>query len=141
MTVALRNSEMMTMRLAVPVWQGRVSPVLDVARRLLVVDVVGGSEVSRAWEELGPGLLPDRIRRLVGLGIDAIVCGAVSRQMMGTLVGLGITVFPGMRGEVEEVLRSVVRGGTPDARFFLPGYEVRRMRRRWRGRRGRRNGC
>lgn len=125
------------MRIAVPVWQGRVSPLLDVAERLLVVDADAGREVSRSVEQLGPGLLPQRVRRLSDLGVEVVICGTVSRQMAIMLSGLGITVFPCMRGEVDNVLRSVVRTGAPDPRFFMPGYDGRPGRRRRRGRRGR----
>ena len=129
------------MRVAIPVWEGRVSPVLDVAERLLVVDVDAGQEISRSLEEVGPGLLPQRVRRLSDLGVGVVICGAVSRPMANMLSGLGITVYPCMRGEVEKVLRSVIRKGVPDSRFFMPGYDGRGGRRRRRGRRGRFDRC
>lgn len=124
------------MRIAVPVWQGRVSPVLDVAERLLVVDVSNGREVSRRIEEIGPGLLPERVRILARLGAEIVVCGTVSREMASMLSGSGIKVFPCMRGDVDNVLRSVVKSGMPDSRFLMPGYRGRPGRRRRRGRCG-----
>ena len=131
----------MTLRIAIPVWEGRVSPVLDVAERLLLVDVDRGREVSRSLEGIGQGLLPQRVRRISDLGIGIVICGTVSRQMAMMLSSLGITVFPCMRGEVDEVLNSVVRNGVPDPRFFMPGYDGRPGRRRRRGRRGRPGWC
>jgi predicted Fe-Mo cluster-binding NifX family protein len=128
------------LRIAVPIWEGRVSPVLDVAERLLVVDVDAGREVSRLLVGIGPGLLPQRVRRLRDLGVEVVICGTVSRSMANMLSALGIQVFPCMRGEVDKVLRSVVRDGIPDARFFMPGYDGHGGRRR-RGRRGRFGRC
>jgi predicted Fe-Mo cluster-binding NifX family protein len=127
----------MILRVGLPVWKGRISPVLDVAERLLVVDVAAGREVSRSVVEVGAGLLPHRVHRLSDLGVDIIVCGAVSRQMANMLTGLGITVYPCMRGEVDNVLASLLRTGSPDPSFFMPGYDGRAARRRWRGGRGR----
>jgi predicted Fe-Mo cluster-binding NifX family protein len=129
------------LRIAIPVWEGRISPVLDVAERLLVVDVDAGQEISRSQERVGPGLLPQRVRRLRDLGVEVIICGTVSRPMANMLAAFGITVFPCMRGEVDNVLRSVVRNGIPDSRFFMPGYDGRGGRRRRRGRRGRFDRC
>jgi predicted Fe-Mo cluster-binding NifX family protein len=130
----------MVLRIAIPVWEGRVSPVLDVAERLLVVDVDGGREVSRWIEEVGHGLLPQRVRRMSDLGVDLVICGTVSQQMATMLSSLGIKVFPCMRGEVEEVLGSVVKAGVPDPAFFMPGYDGRPGRRR-RARHGRSGWC
>ena len=53
--------EVIDLRIAVPVWEGRVSPLLDVAERLLVVDVDAGQEVSRSLEGVGPGVLPQLV--------------------------------------------------------------------------------
>jgi predicted Fe-Mo cluster-binding NifX family protein len=141
MTVAISVSEVTTLRIAIPIWEGRVSPVFDVAERLLLVDVDRGREVSRSVESIGPGLLPQRIRRISDLGIGIVICGTVSRQMTVMLSSLGITVFPCMRGEVDDVLNSVVSNGVPDSRFFMPGYDARPGRRRRRGRRGRSGWC
>ncbi len=132
--------EVIDLRIAVPVWEGRVSPLLDVAERLLVVDVDAGQEVSRSLQDVGPGLLPQRVRRLSDLGVEVVICGTVSRSMANMLSALRIQVFPCMRGEVDKVLRSVVRDGIPDSRFFMPGYDGRGGRRR-RGRRGRFDRC
>ena len=129
------------MRLAIPVWKGRISPVFDVAERVLVVDVDAGQEVSRSLEEVGPGLLPQRVRRLSDLGVEVVICGTVSRPMTNMLAALGITVFPCMRGDADKVLRSVVSNGIPDSRFFMPGYDGRGGRRRRRGRRRRFDRC
>jgi len=139
--VALGTGEVMTLRIAIPVWEGRVSPVLDVAERLLLVDVDRGREVSRRVEAVGSGLLPERVRRMSDLGVSVVICGTVSRQMAVMLSSLGIKVFPCMRGEVDEVLSSVVKAGAPDPRFFMPGYDGRPGRRRRRARRGRSGWC
>ncbi len=135
--VALVMFEVIDVRIAVPIWKGRISPVLDVAERLLVVDVDAGREVSRSLEEVGPGLLPQRVRRLSDLGVEVVICGTVSRPMVNMLSALRITVFPCMRGDVDKVIRSVVSDGVPDSRFFMPGYDGHPGRRRRRGRRGR----
>ena len=44
---------MTLMKVAIPTWNGRVSPVLDVASRLLVVEIEGGAELARSEVELG----------------------------------------------------------------------------------------
>jgi predicted Fe-Mo cluster-binding NifX family protein len=139
--IAFILPEVMTLRIAVPVWKGRISPVLDVATELLLVDADAGQETARTEERFTPGLLPERVRMLSDLGVDAVICGTVSRQMASMLAAQGVTIFPCMRGEVDDVIGSVVRSGVPDSRFFMPGYDGRPVRRRWRGRYGRLGQC
>ena len=46
------------MKIAIPYWAGRVSPVFDVAKHLLVAEIDNDAEVKResvAIEETGPG--------------------------------------------------------------------------------------
>lgn len=135
------------MRVAIPVWEGRVSPVLDVAEHLLVVDVAAqppfsevasppGQEISRSLEKVGPLLLPQRAHRFSELGVDVVICGAISRPLADMLLAAGITVFPCIIGEVEDVLNSYLDNGVPDSRFFMPGYDGPPRRRRRHGRRG-----
>ena len=71
------------MRVAIPVWQSRVSPVFDTAGHLLIVDVEDGREVHRAEASILGLSLPDRVNRLVEFDVDVLLCGAISRQLAG----------------------------------------------------------
>ena len=62
------------MRLAISIWNDRISPVFDAAGRLLLVDIEQGQERGR-WEEVLPDVLPSRrMRRLAELGVNALIC-------------------------------------------------------------------
>ena len=68
------------MRVAIPTWSGRISPVFDVAERLLLVEVENGVEVGRREERIGEAGLARRAMRVADLGVDAarsprLVCG------------------------------------------------------------------
>ena len=127
------------MRLAIPTWQGRVSPVFDSAQRLLIVDAADGSETGRSEEGLGSGLLPQRVARLKELGVDVLVCGAISRPLAGMIAASGIVLVPFISGECDEVLAAYLCGRLADPRFLLPGSPPT-ARRRWRLGRGFRGG-
>lgn len=126
--------------IAIPVADERISPVLDVARRFLVVELAGAEERSRrevAIEETGLGL---RARRIAALGCEVLVCGAVSRPLESLLRSAGIRVVPNTCGVVDEVLALLRAGGLPEDRFLMPGCRGpgrgRRFRNRYRGGRG-----
>ena len=68
------------MKIAIPIWQGRISPVMDAAACALVVEFDGAGEVSRVEESLGDEFIPHRARHLADLGVDVLICGGISRS-------------------------------------------------------------
>jgi predicted Fe-Mo cluster-binding NifX family protein len=126
------------MRIAVPDWQGRVSPVFDVAEQVLLVDLDGPVESSRRTELLGDTAVHARARRLAELGVDVVVCGAISWQLEALLTGSGIRVIPLVCGAVEEIVQAFREGTLEDERYAMPGCCRKRRRahnrrRRWGG--------
>ena len=68
------------MRVAFAAWNDRITPVFDVTRRVHVVDTDGRRRVLEESEEaLDDETAAGRAARLAGMGIDALVCGAISR--------------------------------------------------------------
>jgi predicted Fe-Mo cluster-binding NifX family protein len=123
------------MRIAIPIWQSRVSPVFDVAGRLLLVDVADGCETARSEEAMAETLLPNKARRLKDLSVDVLICGAVSRPLALLIGQAGITVIPWVAGDVNDVLAGYLQDGLPDPRFLMPGCRCRwgGRGRQWRG--------
>ena len=119
------------MRVAVPIWQSRVSPVFDTAGSLLIVEVENGREVHRATASILGLSLPDRVNRLVELDIDVLLCGAVSRPLASMVAASGIRVIPWLTGDVDHMLRLFLSGEPIDSRFLMPGFG--RQRHRFRG--------
>ena len=120
------------MRLAVPVAQGRVSPLFDVARWLMVVDVIGGEATFTKVFPLGG---PDRQRMISELGVDVLICGAISRALEDGLVASGVEVVAEIRGDTDDVLRAYTNGSLIQPRFMMPGcHGRRRQARKHRGR-------
>lgn len=124
------------MRVAIPTWSGRVSPVFDVAKRLLLVDLDGEAEAGRQEAAMVETELGARARRVAQLGVDVLIAGAISAPLEAMLVSSGVRVIPHTCGPTEEVLRAFARGRLPDEAFLMPG--CCRRRRRFRG--GRRGG-
>jgi predicted Fe-Mo cluster-binding NifX family protein len=115
------------MRIVVPVWNGRVSPVCDVATHVIVVDVAGG---EAAFEEEHVIRGADRVRALSELGVDVLICGAISIDLEERLLAAGIEVIAEMRGEVREVVRAYLEGKILQPGFSMPGGSSRRRRAR-----------
>jgi predicted Fe-Mo cluster-binding NifX family protein len=119
------------MRAAIPVCDGRVSPVFDVARCLLLVDIEEGREVCRTEQALEEPELAARARRVAELGADVLICGTISRPLEAMVLSTGVEVVSQTCGPVEDVLRAFAAGQLTERAFVIPG--CRGHRRRFRG--------
>jgi len=115
------------MRLAVPVWEGRVAPLFDVARWLMVVDVIGSEATFTKIFPIGG---PHRQRVVSELGVDVLICGAISRDLEDRLLASGVEVVAEIRGRIEEVVRAHTQGSLVQPGFLMPGCHGRRRRAR-----------
>ena len=124
------------MKIAIPIYNDSVSNVFDFARRLLVVEIENSKEVNRSEVALESQSLPQRAGQLKSLGIDVLVCGAVSRLLANMVIQSGIEVLPFVTGNIENVLGAYMAGQLIRPEFSMPGC--------WPGARkgfGRRRGC
>lgn len=121
------------MRLAVPVWQGRISPVFDVAGQLLLVELSDGREAAREARPL-EGSTPDqRAKNLAELGVETLICGGISQPLEAMLADGGIRVIARICGGVEDVLAAFIAGRLGQQRFVMPGCCGQRCRLGWQG--------
>ncbi len=123
-----------TMRVGIPIWNGRVSPVLDTAERDVVVDTEAATEGVRKEVTLAPQRLPLRTTRIADLRLDLLVCGAVSRPLADMLAAAGVRLEPWISGDVEDVLEALMAGKLDRPRYRMPGCCGGRGQGRGRGR-------
>jgi len=84
-----------------------------------------------------------KVRFLCGLGIDILICGAISQELESVLVSSGIEVNPFCRGSIADILAAYCDGSIKEDRFYLPGCRHGgrgRGGKRFQGRRGMRRG-
>ena len=118
------------MKIAIPIWEDRVSPVLDTASRLLIVEVVDQKEASRFETYLDEQDLSRRCVRIRGLEVDTLICGAISRPFLRMLAASGVDIIPGISGHPEEVLDAYLQGTLFHPRFLMPGCRRDKIRQR-----------
>ncbi len=125
------------MKVAIPEWQGRISPVFDVAAHLLLADVTGGRVGERHTASLSAAAIHARARQVADLGVQVLICGAISWPLELALSGAGVEVIPQTCGEVEQILEAFVAGQLGRNAFLMPGCCGRRRRCRGQRRHGR----
>jgi len=116
-----------------------VSPVLDEAGTLLIVELEAGREPGRISEPMRREGLLVRAQRIRDLDVKVLICGAVSRPLEAALLAAGIEVIPQTCGDVERVLAAFMDGQLEQGTFLMPGCRGRRRRRSHGDRRGGRN--
>ena len=128
------------MKVGVPEWQGRISPVFDVASRIIPVEIEDRRELQRregALVQTDPWARAAAIRQM---GAEVLICGAVSKPLEAALRAAGIQVICNICGPVEAVLTAFRNGRLNENVFLMPGCCGRRRRFRGGGRGGGRRG-
>lgn len=116
------------MRIAVSIWEDKISPLLDTASKLLVIENALQREISRFEVYLLEQDISRRCHFIRGLNINVLICGGVSRQLSGMLEASGINVISGISGPVEEIIEAYLQGTLGDSRYFMPGYNSHTLR-------------
>jgi predicted Fe-Mo cluster-binding NifX family protein len=106
------------MRIAIPVWNGRVTPVFDVARSIRVFDTCDGAVSDVSDHRLKTNA---RAESLIKIGVDLLICSAISAPLESTLCMSGIEVIPETCGVAEDIIGAFVAGDTKLVRFRSPG--------------------
>lgn len=109
------------MVVALTTWNGRISPVLDVAREVLIIEMNDGIEAARRIEALPGTDLPEQVKKLTELGIRILICGAISKPLAQLLSSAEIDVIPFTAGDADQVLAAWMTGHLPDAKLMMPG--------------------
>ena len=110
-------------RIAIPIFHNRVSPVLDTCTRLLIVDFEGKSGVERREISLDGCSQFERFEIVKNLNPDAIICCGISEVFDKMLQSAGIRLISGIAGDVEQVAEAFLSNRIDDPSFRMPGYK------------------
>ncbi|MBN1124715.1 MAG: NifB/NifX family molybdenum-iron cluster-binding protein [Sedimentisphaerales bacterium] len=128
------------MKIAIPVYGNTVSNVFDFAHRIMLVDVENGREINRCEVDVGNRSLPQRAGQLKTMGVNVLICGAISQLLSAMVTASGIEVLPYVTGNIENVLDAYLAGQLIRQEFSMPGFRPglrrglgRRQGCRWRG--------
>jgi predicted Fe-Mo cluster-binding NifX family protein len=108
-------------RIGIPIFESRVSPVLDSCKRLLVVDIEGGRAVNRVEITLEKSDITERIEVFARWGIRKIICAGVSDLMCRYLAARNIVLVSGFAGKLEEILNAYICNRLNEPCFIMPG--------------------
>jgi predicted Fe-Mo cluster-binding NifX family protein len=110
------------MKIAIPIYGDYVSNVFDFAHRLLLVDIKDGREIKRSEVEVNSQSLPQRASQLQALGVNLLVCGAISQLLANMVMQSGIEILPYVTGKFNIVIQAYMSGQLLKQEFIMPGY-------------------
>jgi hypothetical protein len=116
------------MKIAVSEYQGRIAPVFDTCRRVLIFVQTpeGDSEVaSEDWTTVGRHSRPDR---LLKLSVHTVLCGGISCWMNEQIILRGMTLVPWLSGNINEILLAYRNGTILAPQYAMPGWTGCRAR-------------
>ena len=109
------------MNLAIAMLNGRVAPLFDASRIVLVVELGVDGPAGSCQRTLDPGGSSSRVASLVRWDVNLLICGAITRELAGELESRGIEVCALVAGEVERVLAAYLDGTLHHEAFGMPG--------------------
>jgi len=116
------------MRVAIPVWNGRVSPVFDEASTIVLLDIEDGREKARTEVKLAAHPLVLKVKYLVEQHVDVLICGAISQLLAEMCAAAGTSVVSWVAGPLEEVVQAFLSGALPSPTYTMPGCCGQRLR-------------
>jgi len=117
------------MRVAIPIWEYRVSPVFDTAKQVLIADIERGEVASQFVIDLGAKFILRRAGFLLRWRVEILICGGISSYLARLVAAQGIQVVPGIGGNANEVLKAFCQGNIPSSRFLMAGWRGWRRKR------------
>jgi predicted Fe-Mo cluster-binding NifX family protein len=109
------------MKVAVTIWEDRISPLFDASRRLLVAEIDNGRITERTHFLFDPSRPSTLAKAMMELQVDTLICGAVSRTPADTIAACGVTLIPFIAGDVDSVLEAFVKHHALIPAFSMPG--------------------
>lgn len=112
------------MKVALTVWENRVSPLFDSASELLVADIQGRGIIKKHLEPFDYESAFSRAARLEDLGVNVLICGGISNFYANLVEARRIEIVPFATGTVEEVLNAFINGNIYKKHYRMPGCEI-----------------
>ena len=98
------------MKIAIPLFDRRVSPRFDCASSFLVVSVENGVIVESRKLSTSGLTCRARIKKLSRLGVETLICGGIDRQSVGLLTFYGIMIYSWVTGIAKDALHTFLSG-------------------------------
>mgnify|MGYP001544943323 CR=1 FL=1 len=106
-----------TMKVALPLWDGKVSTVFDFAREVVVFTINENGKHNRQSFVFADTQLMSHFQLLTKERVNVLICGAISRQLAKLVDHAGIKLHINVCGPIDKVLAAWQKGELEKYRF------------------------
>jgi predicted Fe-Mo cluster-binding NifX family protein len=114
------------MKIAISVWENKVSPVFDSAAHILIADTENNTPIKQEIISVESLTIFQRIDLLKKLNIDLLICGGITQNTLENIIQKNIKISPFICGEASKILKAVLKGKNIVSLFSMPGQKLRR---------------
>ena len=98
------------MKIAIPIFENRVSPRFDFSPELWIIEVESGEVVSQEKFPTVNLNLPQRLEQITSNRVDKVICGGIDGLSRNQLGSRGIDVVQDVIGDADIVFDLFMRG-------------------------------
>jgi predicted Fe-Mo cluster-binding NifX family protein len=99
------------MRVAIPVFQSKISPRFDSTQEFVLLEIEKSKVIKREDLPTKGWPLSAKLKQMVDLSVDTLICGGIDLESMQQLNFSGIKVYSWITGEVEDVVACFLNRG------------------------------
>ncbi len=116
------------MKMALTVWENRISPVFDTDRMLLVVEIDNTQIINKHYEPFYPEFPLRLAAMLAEMDVAVLICGAILEMPANILEANGIKLISFITGDYDEVIDAYAKNVSIMPAFLMPGCSHKRRR-------------
>ncbi|WP_300461555.1 NifB/NifX family molybdenum-iron cluster-binding protein [Desulfobacula sp.] len=109
------------MKVAVTIWDEKISPVFDSAHTLLIVDIKNEQIKNISYHSFEPKFEARLTEELGHLGVEVLICGAISETHSTLIEASSIQLIPFIGGNVTQIIETYAKGNPLAPTFLMPG--------------------
>ena len=98
------------MKVAIPIFENRISPRFDFSPEMWVIEVEGGKVVKQEKFSTTNLNLAQRLEQITSNGVDKVICGGIDGLSRDQLGSRGIDVVQDVIGDADIVFDLFMRG-------------------------------
>lgn len=92
------------MKIAIPVFQTKISPRFDQTQEFVLLEMENGTITTRETLTTKDWSVLDRMKHLVSLEVNTLICGGIDRASLQYLGFKGVKIYSWVTGEVEDAV-------------------------------------
>lgn len=92
------------LKIAIPVFHTKISPRFDQTQAFVLLETENESVVARANLTTKGWSANEKMKKLVNLGVDTLICGGIDRASLQYLNFNGVNIYSWVTGEVDDAV-------------------------------------